>query len=87
MKLLCISNGHGEDNIAVRILKELRRLPQAPSLAALPLVGKGGPYQRLGIPIVGPTEALPSGGFIYMDGQQVMAGYSRWAMLSLTRGN
>ncbi|ABB56155.1 conserved hypothetical protein [Synechococcus elongatus PCC 7942 = FACHB-805] len=26
MRLLCLSNGHGEDQIAIRILTELRRL-------------------------------------------------------------
>ncbi|MEY3298946.1 MAG: hypothetical protein RLZZ597_2206 [Cyanobacteriota bacterium] len=72
MNLLCISNGHGEDIIAVRVLKELRRLPNAPSLSALPIVGEGGAYQKAGIPIVGPTQTMPSGGFIYMDTRQVI---------------
>jgi uncharacterized protein (TIGR03492 family) len=85
MKLLCISNGHGEDSIAVQILKALRRLPAAPTLAALPLVGEGGAYQRAGIPLVGPTQTLPSGGFIYMDGQQAWRDI-RGGLLSLTRG-
>ncbi len=72
MDLLCVSNGHGEDSIAVRLLKQLRRLPGAPPLAALPIVGEGGAFQKAGIPIVGPTQTLPSGGFIYMDGRQAM---------------
>ena len=72
MSLLCISNGHGEDIIAVRVLKELRRLPGAPAISALPLVGSGGSYQKVGIPIVGPTQTMPSGGFIYMDKRQVI---------------
>lgn len=72
MNLLCISNGHGEDIIAVRVLKELRRLPNAPTLSALPIVGEGGAYQKAGIPIVGPTQTMPSGGFIYMDTRQVL---------------
>jgi uncharacterized protein (TIGR03492 family) len=70
MNLLCISNGHGEDIIAVRVLKELRRLPHAPTISALPIVGEGGAYQKIGIPIVGPTQTMPSGGFIYMDTRQ-----------------
>ncbi|TVP70359.1 MAG: hypothetical protein EA342_01580, partial [Leptolyngbya sp. LCM1.Bin17] len=69
MDLLCVSNGHGEDSIAVRLLKQLRRLPGAPPLAALPIVGEGGAFQKAGIPIVGPTQTLPSGAFIYMDGR------------------
>ena len=71
MKLLCISNGHGEDGIAVRILKQLRQLPGAPSLAALPIVGEGRAYEKAGIAIHGPTQAMPSGGFIYMDRYQL----------------
>ncbi|HZG38026.1 MAG TPA: lipid-A-disaccharide synthase-related protein [Nodosilinea sp.] len=71
MKLLCISNGHGEDGIAVRILKQLRQLPGAPSLAALPIVGEGRAYEKAGIAIYGPTQAMPSGGFIYMDRYQL----------------
>ncbi|HIK43914.1 MAG TPA: hypothetical protein IGR64_03395 [Leptolyngbyaceae cyanobacterium M65_K2018_010] len=72
MNLLCVSNGHGEDTIAVRVLKELRQLPGAPSLAALPIVGEGVSFQRAGIAIAGPTRSMPSGGFIYMDKRQVV---------------
>ncbi|MGF1567568.1 MAG: lipid-A-disaccharide synthase-related protein [Nodosilinea sp.] len=72
MELLCVSNGHGEDGIAVRVLKELRHLPGAPTLAALPIVGEGRAYQKAGIAIVGPTQALPSGGFVYMDRRQLL---------------
>ncbi|MFQ4136389.1 lipid-A-disaccharide synthase-related protein [Nodosilinea sp. PGN35] len=71
MKLLCISNGHGEDGIAVRILKQLRSLPGAPALAALPIVGEGRAYEKAGIALQGPTQAMPSGGFIYMDRYQL----------------
>ena len=84
MDLLCISNGHGEDTIAVQVLKQLRRLPQAPALAAMPVVGEGGTFQKAGIPVVGPTQALPSGGFIYMDGRQAMKDL-RGGLLPLTR--
>ncbi|MBE9139549.1 hypothetical protein IQ254_20505 [Nodosilinea sp. LEGE 07088] len=72
MKLLCISNGHGEDGIAVRILKQLRQLPGAPTLAALPIVGEGRAYEKAGIAIQGPTQAMPSGGFIYMDRHELL---------------
>lgn len=72
MKLLCISNGHGEDGIAVRILKQLRQLPGSPTLAALPIVGEGRAYEKAGIPIQGPTQAMPSGGFIYMDRHELV---------------
>ncbi len=72
MQLLCLSNGHGEDVIAVRILQELQRHPAAPELAALPLVGEGRAYSQLGVPIIGAAQAMPSGGFIYMDGRQLL---------------
>jgi len=71
MKLLCLSNGHGEDLIAVNILERLRQRPQAPDVAALPLVGEGRAYARSDIPIVGPVKVMPSGGFVYMDGRQL----------------
>jgi uncharacterized protein (TIGR03492 family) len=70
MKLLCLSNGHGEDKIAVKILQELRlRQPQA-ELKALPIVGTGHAYRRAAIPIWGEVKALPSGGFLNMDSRQ-----------------
>ncbi|HBB35064.1 MAG TPA: hypothetical protein DDZ80_25650 [Cyanobacteria bacterium UBA8803] len=72
MQLLCLSNGHGEDAIAVRILQELQRHPAAPELVALPLVGEGIAYSQLGIPIAGPVQRMPSGGFIYMEGRQLL---------------
>ncbi|MEM9265414.1 MAG: lipid-A-disaccharide synthase-related protein [Cyanobacteria bacterium P01_F01_bin.13] len=71
MRLLCISNGHGEDLIAVRILQSLQRLSPHLPMAALPIVGAGKRYQKLGIEIIGPTKQMPSGGFIYMDSQQL----------------
>lgn len=84
MDLLCISNGHGEDTIAVQVLKELRQLPKAPSIMAMPIVGEGGIFRKAGIPIVGPAETLPSGGFIYMDGRQALRDV-RSGLMSLTR--
>lgn len=72
MQLLCLSNGHGEDVIAVRICQELQQHPAMPELAALPLVGEGHAYRQLDIPIIGPMQTMPSGGFIYMEGRQLM---------------
>ncbi len=84
MDVLCISNGHGEDTIAVQVLTELRRLPKAPSITAMPIVGEGGTYRKVGIPIAGPAETLPSGGFIYMDGRQALRDI-RSGLMALTR--
>ncbi|MEB3280905.1 MAG: lipid-A-disaccharide synthase-related protein [Lyngbya sp.] len=85
MKLLCLSNGHGEDAIAVRILQQLQHLPNPPQLAALPLVGEGIAYQKLeNLPIAGPVQQMPSGGFIYMDGRQLLRDV-QGGLLQLTR--
>lgn len=72
MKLLCLSNGHGEDAIALRILQALQQHPSHPKLVALPLVGEGTAYLKHDIPIVGPVKSMPSGGFVYMDGRQLV---------------
>lgn len=70
-RLLCISNGHGEDAIALRILAALRsQLPDL-NLAALPIVGEGRTFPKHGIPLIAATKTLPSGGFIYMDSRQL----------------
>ncbi|MGA9379106.1 MAG: lipid-A-disaccharide synthase-related protein [Phormidium sp.] len=71
MKLLCLSNGHGEDAIAVRICQKLEQLPSSPKIAALPIVGEGQAYIERGIPIIAPTQKMPSGGFVYMDWRQL----------------
>ena len=64
MKLLCISNGHGEDAIALPVLQELRRLPNPPAeIVALPIVGVGKAYSDHDFSIVGAVQTMPSGGF------------------------
>lgn len=70
-RLLCISNGHGEDEIGAQILTALQALPGSPDCFALPLVGEGYAYQRSQIPLIGLTQRMPSGGFIYMDSRQL----------------
>ncbi len=70
MKLLCLSNGHGEDVIAVRILQELQKKAPQIELVALPIVGAGKAYQCLNIPIWGKVQVMPSGGF-NQDRQQL----------------
>jgi uncharacterized protein (TIGR03492 family) len=82
LKLLCLSNGHGEDVIAVRILQELQQLTSI-DIAALPIVGEGHAYSQSSIPIVGAVQTMPSGGFIYMDGRQVLRDL-RYGLLKLT---
>ncbi|WP_299413959.1 lipid-A-disaccharide synthase-related protein [Acaryochloris sp. IP29b_bin.148] len=62
--LLVISNGHGEDEVAVRILIALKQLQPALNIQALSLVGVGHAYQHQGIPLLVKGQALPSGGFL-----------------------
>lgn len=64
-KVLFLSNGHGEDLNASLILQALLKTNPTIAIAAMPLVGEGTPYRRLSIPIIGPTQTLPSGGMIY----------------------
>ena len=82
-RLLCISNGHGEDTIARRILTELRSRHPKVELAALPLVGEGTAFQNLGVNLIAATKVLPSGGFIYMDSRQ-LARDLKGGLISLT---
>jgi len=69
-RLLCLSNGHGEDIVAVRILQELQQHSAQLQLLTLPLVGEGRAYTHLGIPLL--RQCKPFGGFIYMDGRQLV---------------
>lgn len=64
-RLLCLSNGHGEDQIAARIVRALDVYDL--EILAMPIVGEGNALRQLGVPIVAPTRTMPSGGFIYMD--------------------
>ncbi len=71
LRLLVLSNGHGEDVIAVRILRELQQQANSPEIFALPLVGEGYAYKKLDVPVIGSVRSMPSGGFIYMDSRQL----------------
>ena len=71
MKLLVLSNGHGEDLIACKIIKHLQKEVNDLAIVCLPLVGEGYSYKKLGIPIIAPVQSMPSGGFVYMDSQQL----------------
>lgn len=64
LPLLFVSNGHGEDEIACRILAALRATGQTlPPVEAWPMVGAGAAYRALGVPVVGPANTLPGEGF------------------------
>ncbi|MDZ8222062.1 MULTISPECIES: lipid-A-disaccharide synthase-related protein [unclassified Nostoc] len=65
-RILFISNGHGEDNHTSHVIQTLRQLCPSLQMAAMPIVGEGKAYRNLDIPIIGPTQTMPSGGFFYM---------------------
>ncbi|MBD2729748.1 hypothetical protein H6G96_26380 [Nostoc sp. FACHB-892] len=65
-RILFISNGHGEDNHTSYVIQTLRQLCPSLEMAAMPIVGEGKAYRSLNIPIIGPTQTMPSGGFFYM---------------------
>ncbi|RCJ28179.1 hypothetical protein A6S26_11595 [Nostoc sp. ATCC 43529] len=65
-RILFISNGHGEDNHTSHVIQTLRQLSPSIEMAAMPIVGEGKAYRNLDIPIIGPTQIMPSGGFFYM---------------------
>lgn len=71
MKLLVLSNGHGEDLIAVRIVEQLMVDRSNLKIFALPIVGQGIAYRQKNIPLIGEVKQMPSGGFIYMDSNQL----------------
>ncbi len=72
MKLLCISNGHGEDAIALPVLQELRKLSPSTEIVTLPIVGVGKAYSSNDFSIVGNVQTMPSGGFLNQDHRQLV---------------
>ncbi len=82
-KVLFISNGHGEDLNASEVLKALKTNYPHIEVAALPMVGEGNAYRKLGVEIIAPTLSLPSGGFVYMDKRQLLVDVQK-GLLQLT---
>lgn len=66
-RVLFISNGHGEDNHSIHVIRTLKELAPELEISAVPIVGEGNAYRRIGVPIIGPTQELPSGGFTYVN--------------------
>lgn len=81
--ILFVSNGHGEDVVAVRVASALLRLRPGLRLAAFPLVGIGAPYLSAGIDCLGPRRTLPSGGLL-MHSLPLLIGDLRAGFLGLT---
>ncbi|GGA06171.1 lipid-A-disaccharide synthase-related protein [Okeania sp. KiyG1] len=65
--ILFLSNGHGEDTHNCQIIKAFTKICSDTTISAMPIVGAGNSYKNLGIPIIGPTANMPSGGFFYLN--------------------
>jgi uncharacterized protein (TIGR03492 family) len=63
--ILVISNGHGEDLNASLVAQALMQADPSVQVSALAIVGAGNAYRRLGIPLIAPTQTMPSGGIFY----------------------
>lgn len=76
IQLLVISNGHGEDLVAMRILQVLRQDKPKLSVDALPIVGIGQSYGEQNIPCLVKGKAFVSGGFWGNEfGQDLQEGF------------
>jgi uncharacterized protein (TIGR03492 family) len=94
-RLLVLSNGHGEDLIALRVIEALRRLRPDLEIAVLALVGAGSAFTsapaNLGLEGLGPRRSLPSGGFSNQSltalAQDLAAGlpFTTWQQLQVVR--
>jgi uncharacterized protein (TIGR03492 family) len=69
LKILFISNGHGEDAIGSRLAKDVFEVAREKNLGvmleAVPIVGRGDAYERVGVQVSGPRWSPPSGGFTF----------------------
>jgi uncharacterized protein (TIGR03492 family) len=65
MKILFVSNGHGEDAIGAFLAKTMLELESNLELEAVPIVGRGKVYEQAGIRVLGPRWSPPSGGFTF----------------------
>ena len=61
--ILLLSNGHGEDLSGALLAQELQQ--QGHSVQALPLVGLGTAYQKVGVPLLGRSHEFSTGGIGY----------------------
>lgn len=67
--LIFLSNGHGEDVVACKVLDSIRAERPELAIDAWPMVGEGAAYQSRGIPMGGTRNLLPSAGFATLDRQ------------------
>lgn len=64
MKLLFVTNGHGEDRLALCLVRALGASLPGAEIRAVPLVGEGRLLEEAGIAVAGPRVRVPSGGLV-----------------------
>jgi uncharacterized protein (TIGR03492 family) len=83
MRLLLVSNGHGEDLSGAQLGAALQA--RGAEVLALPLVGDGGAYRQAGLAIAGPTRSYSTGGLGYASFAGRMAEIVQGQVLYLLR--
>lgn len=83
MRLLLVSNGHGEDLSGALLAQELQR--RGAQVAAVPLVGEGEAYRGAAIPVLGHTRSYSTGGLGYTSFAGRMAELLQGQVLYLLR--
>lgn len=83
-RVLFLSNGHGEDLIAAKIIEELTTGGPPLVITALPVVGTGTAYRRREIPLLMEGRDLPSGGFVRLGLRNLLMDLKA-GLLALTR--
>jgi uncharacterized protein (TIGR03492 family) len=68
MRILFISNGYGEDNVAAHIARAYQERFPEHTVEGFPTVGSGRFYEQLGIALAGRGIDLPSEGFVRSPG-------------------
>ena len=64
MRILVVTNGHGEDQLAVCLVDAVRERWPWFRIEAIPLVGEGARLRAAGIAVPGPRVRVPSGGMV-----------------------
>jgi len=81
VRVLLISNGHGEDLLAGVLAEALHRRCRDLELWAFPIVGTGKTYDRFPVQTVGVQQEMPSGGWVRQSWkalrEDVKAGFLR----------
>ena len=80
---LLLSNGHGEDVIAVRLARALARERPDLDIRAFPTVGMGSAFTDAPVTLLDPRQTLPSGG-LTMTSPRLLQRDLRAGLLALT---